>query len=220
MQKAGAFFGTPSANTVINVAAATGAAANNAAFVSQYVPLTMAPGGTYNVLVTMRNTGTSLWTFDTKHKLGSANLQDNTRWGFTRVAISNANGNVVAPGETQTFNFRVKAPTTVGQYNFQWRMVHELVGWYGLPSANLVIDVTPTAAAPPTIPMPPVSLTVNAGTPATFFVGAIGSSPITFQWQRRSVGDVGFTAIAGATTPPIDWTWRGMRTTARNSVAS
>ena len=200
MKKAGTFFGTPSANTVVNVAAATGPAANNAAFVSQFVPLVMAPGGTYHVLVTMRNTGTSIWSFDTKHKLGSANLQDNTRWGFTRVGISNSTANVVAPGETQTFNFRVKAPTTVGQYNFQWRMVQELVGWYGLPSANLVINVTPTAAAPPTVAMPPASLTVNAGTPASFFVGAIGSSPLTFQWQRRSVGDAGFTAIAGATT--------------------
>ena len=201
MQKSGAVFGTPSVNTVINVNTATGAAANNAAFVSQFVPLTMAPGGTYHVLVTMRNTGTSLWSFDTKHKLGSANLQDNTRWGFTRVGTTNANGNVVAPGETQTFNFRVKAPATAGPYNFQWRMVQELVGWYGAVSANQVITVTPTAAAPPTVPMPPASLTVNAGTPATFFAGAIGSSLISFQWQRRSVGDAGFTAIAGATTP-------------------
>ena len=201
MQKTGVFFGTASVNTAVNVTAATGAAANAATFVSQSMPLVMAPGSTYNVLVTMRNSGTSVWSFDTKHKLGSANAQDNTRWGFTRVGITNGNGNAVAPGETQTFNFRVKAPTTSGQYNFQWRMVQEQVGWFGLTSANQIITVTATGTTPVSIPVPPASLAVNSGDPAAFFVGAIGSSPITFQWQRRSVGDAGFTAIAGATTP-------------------
>ena len=201
MQKAGVFFGTPSANTGVNVTAATGAAANDATFVSVNVPLVMTPGGTYNVLVTMRNSGTGVWSFDTKHKLGSANPQDNTRWGLTRVGITNGNANAVYPGQTQTFNFRVKAPTTSGQYNFQWRMVQELVGWFGLASANQIITVTATGTSPVSIPMPPTSLAVNSGEPAAFFTGAIGSSPITFQWQRRSVGDAGFTAIAGATTP-------------------
>lgn len=199
MQRAGVFFGTPALNTAVNVTAPAGAGANGATFVSQSVPLTMAPGGIYAVLLTMQNTGTGVWSADTKHKLGSANLQDNTRWGFTRVNLTNGNANAVPPGALQTFNFRVKAPTTPGQYNFQWRMVQELVGWFGQLSANQIITVTATGLTPVTIPLPPASLNVNAGQPATFFAGAMGSSPIAFQWQRQSAGAADFTPIPGAT---------------------
>ena len=203
MQKAGTFFGSPSDNATINVAVPTGAAANNAAFVSQGVPTTMAPGSFYNVLVTMRNTGAGPWSFDTKHKLGSANPRDNTRWGFTRINLTNATANIVNPGEIQTFNFRVKAPTTPGTYNFQWQMLQELVGWFGTASANQIINVTGSGTTPITFAMPPTNRTVNAGQSTSFFAGAIGSSPISFQWQRRAPGSADFTSIPGATSATL-----------------
>ena len=203
MQNAGVFFGAPADNTVVTVVTVTTAGANGATFVSQSVPLLMAPGGTYNVLVTLQNTGTAVWSAASKYRLGSANPQDNTRWGFTRVGLTNVNASSVAPGETQTFNFRVKAPLIPGQYQFQWRMVQELVGWFGQVSANQIITVTATPPTPPTVPLPPASLTVAAGQPASFFAGAIGSGPITFQWQRQSAGAPDFTAIPGAITATL-----------------
>src|SRR5204863_353069 len=61
---------------------------NDATFVSQTVPSTMTPGQVYNVIVTMRNTGTSTWTPDGDYQLGSENLPDNTRWGISRVNLN------------------------------------------------------------------------------------------------------------------------------------
>ena len=199
MQKAGLFFGTPSVNSVVTITASTDAGANSAVFVSQGIPATMAPGGTYNVLVTMRNTGTAPWFFDARHRLGSANPRDNKRWGLSRVTIANVNGNLVNPGESQTFEFRVKAPLTPGQYSFQWQMIQEAVGWFGALSANRVIKVTATGSTPVTFAMQPANQSAPSGQSSAFFAGAIGSSPITFQWQRQSPSTTGFTSVPGAT---------------------
>lgn len=111
---------------------------NDAAFVSQSVPSTMTAGQSYNVSVTMRNSGTTTWTSDT-YKLGSQNPTNNSTWGG-RIYLPA--GVTVAPGSNHTFNFTVTAPTTPGAYNFQWRMVQEWIEWFGAPTPNLVINVT------------------------------------------------------------------------------
>lgn len=101
----------------------------NAQFVSQDVPKIMLPGRRYPVSVTMRNTGTATWTNNEGFKLGSQSPQDNSVWGTNRVHLD---GNVqVAPGAAYTFAFEVTAPASPGVYSFQWRMVHELVEWFG-----------------------------------------------------------------------------------------
>ena len=45
----------------------------------------------------------------------------------------------VAPGASVTFGFDVVAPGTVGTYNFQWRMVQDLVEWFGAYSTNVAV---------------------------------------------------------------------------------
>ena len=48
----------------------------------------------------------------------------------------------VAPGAEVTFAFSVIAPAP-GTYPFQWRMVHELVEWFGPLSQNVTVTVSP-----------------------------------------------------------------------------
>lgn len=117
---------------------------DNAAFVSQSVPTTMTAGQSYNVSVTMRNTGASTWftaADGSGFKLGTQNPQDNTLWtGGTRIYLPP--GVSVPSGAEYTFNFTVTAPSVCGNYNFQWRMVHEGVQWFGEYTPNVVISLT------------------------------------------------------------------------------
>lgn len=116
----------------------------SASFSSQSVPTTMIPGQAYSISVTMNNNGTKVWNFaDSSHpfRLGTQNPQDNMSFGFNRVPIPA----VVNPGSNVTFNFTVTAPSTVGTYNFQWKMVQDNYTWFGVSTTNQVITVTPPA---------------------------------------------------------------------------
>src|SRR5258708_27310269 len=110
-------------------------ALNNAQFVSQSVPATMAPGQSYAVSVTMTNTGDTTWEAAGLYRLGSQGPQDNSTWGPVRVELPSS----VAPGATVTFNFNVTAPATVGTYNFQWRMVQDAGEAHVCYSANSAV---------------------------------------------------------------------------------
>ncbi|MGH9916763.1 MAG: hypothetical protein ACRD63_15915, partial [Pyrinomonadaceae bacterium] len=95
---------------------------NNATFVARSVPTTMMTGQQYNVSVTMRNSGDKTWTRTGNYNLGSR-TDGNTNWlsGGNRVGLPSDR----LPGETATFNFIVTAPSTPGNYNFQWQMVQD-----------------------------------------------------------------------------------------------
>jgi hypothetical protein len=124
----------------------TAAPNNNAQFVLQNVPKTLSVGQPASVSLTMKNTGTTTWTSAASYRLGSQNPQGNTTWGIKRVELPNS----VAPGQLVTFTFTVLAPTTIGSYNFQWRMVQDGTGWFGALTANVAITVTNTPTATPT----------------------------------------------------------------------
>lgn len=120
----------------------TGGGTDGATFVSHSVPTSMTAGQSYNVSVTMNNSGSTTWTSDV-YKLGTQNPQDNTLWiGGNRVYLPA--GVTVPPGSNYTFNFTVTAPSTPGYYNFQWQMVHEFVQWFGDFTPNVVVNVTGT----------------------------------------------------------------------------
>lgn len=127
-----------------------------AAFVSQTVPGSMVAGQSYNVSVTMQNTGSNTWTSANSYRLGSQNPQDNMIWRNGRVELPAS----VAPGTQAVFNFTVTAPSTAGTYNFQWRMLQELVTWFGDFTPNVVVNVA------------------NAGPPATNVIWTNVSSTI------------------------------------------
>jgi glucose/arabinose dehydrogenase len=65
--------------------------------------------------------------------------------------------------------------------------------YYLAHGAGTVGRIKSTANQPPSITMQPANRTVAVGQTATFSVGATGTQPISFQWQR------GTTNIAGAT---------------------
>jgi hypothetical protein len=138
---------------------------SNAAFVRQSVPATMVTGQSYGVSVTMRNTGTSTWipSGSNRFRLGSQNPQDNTVWGSSRRELPGE----VLPGAEVTFEFTVTAPSP-GTYYFQWRMLQELIAWFGAPSPAVAVNVTPISSLPRlTVSASPSTITIDRPTTVT-----------------------------------------------------
>jgi hypothetical protein len=122
-------------------------AGNGATYVSQSSPTTsMCAGATQSMSVTMRNTGSTTWTASGNYRLGSQNPQDNTNWGLARVPLDLTTSESIAPGASKTFAFTIKAPSTAGTYNLQWRMLQEGVAWFGGQSTNIQIAVSSCSA--------------------------------------------------------------------------
>ena len=112
----------------------------SAAYVSQSVPTSLTAGQSAPVTVTMKNTGTTTWSaseITPPVRLGAQNPQDNTTWGSGREDVTFP----VAPGMTIPFSFSIRAPSTAGSYNFQWRMVQETVTWFGDTTPNVQVNV-------------------------------------------------------------------------------
>jgi len=117
--------------------------AKDALVLSQSVPVSMFAGQSYPVSVRLKNVGTTSWSLVgaqcSAFRLGSVNPYDNTTWGSSRAELPGT----VAPGGEVTVSFNVTAPSTPGTYNFQRRMVHECVEWFGDLSPNVVVSVSP-----------------------------------------------------------------------------
>jgi hypothetical protein len=117
---------------------------NNATFSNwQGVPWTMTAGQTAQVSVTMLNSGNAPWSSARGYKLGSQAPQDSLTWGTNRVYL--APGESVGQGQAKTFTFNVRPPAA-GVYPFQWKMVEDLVEWFGGLTPRVDIQVSP---APP-----------------------------------------------------------------------
>ncbi len=158
----------------------TAATTNASRFVGQSIAGNLKPGETRRVSVTMRNTGTSTWTRAGSYKLGTQNPQDNRRWaGVTRIYL--APGENIRPGQNKTFSFGITAPTTPGTYDFQWRMVHEGVEWFGAYTSNVRI----TVEAPPK----PTNRTqfVNQSVPTSLQPGETRTVSVTMRNTGSSI---------------------------------
>ena len=120
-----------------------GAIPDDCDFVSQSVPFVMIPGHSYSVSVTMNNAGLNTWTSAANYKLGSYSPPDNTVWGLNRVPVPSS----VQPGSDATFTFNITAPSTLGIYTFQWRMVQDGgAGWFGPLTQPIAVVVANKAA--------------------------------------------------------------------------
>lgn len=115
---------------------------NGAALYSQSVPTSMVAGSTYNVSVTMRNTGSTVWTSYDNYNLGSLSPQNNQTWGIARISVGTTPVNY---WDLKTFSFQVTAPSTPGSYTFHFGMLEEYREWFGTTSP---VTVTVTAPAP------------------------------------------------------------------------
>src|SRR5688572_14204235 len=102
-------------------------------------PRFLVAGQRYEVAITMRNHGTSVWRADgdQPYRLGAQRPRDNTRWGIGRIDVPAD----VHPGDEATFAFSIVAPKAAGRYHFQWRMVQDGVGWFGEPSDDVIVQV-------------------------------------------------------------------------------
>jgi len=100
---------------------------DNAIVVSDTIPSAMTAGQSYAVEVTLRNTGTSTWTQASNYKLGSPGDSDPFGSARQELALSES----IVPGQEKTFTFMMTAPSTSGTYVTDWRMLRELVAWFG-----------------------------------------------------------------------------------------
>ena len=131
---------------------------NNASCGGITAPDSVTVGQSFSAAVTMSNAGTKPWTSDsTPHKLGSADPQDNTRWGLGRVSLP---WQPVNPNQVVTFSFNATAPTTPGSYSFAWRMVEDGIEWFGG-------TCTKTIAVSIPLPPPPTGLSASCPLPGT-----------------------------------------------------
>ncbi|HVT15321.1 MAG TPA: NBR1-Ig-like domain-containing protein [Thermoanaerobaculia bacterium] len=100
---------------------------DNAQLVAANLPKTMDAGQTVTVSVTLRNTGTSIWTSDAGHKLGA--VGDKDFFALPRQLL--AAGESIAPGQQKTFTFDFTAPALPATYSTRWQMLREGVAWFG-----------------------------------------------------------------------------------------
>jgi fibronectin type 3 domain-containing protein len=168
------YFGGLSTNVAVTVTGGGGSGVDDATFVSQSVPSTLNPGQSVQVLITMHNAGTSVW-FTDNYKIGSQNPTDNTTWGLNRVTpVTNT-----SPGSDRIIKFDITAPTIAGVYNFQWRMFHVGVGFFGAATQNVAITVGSVG------PLPPAA-------PSSLAATAVSSSQINLTWVDNSNNEDGF----------------------------
>jgi hypothetical protein len=126
------------------------------------LPTTLEVGQSYQVTVTMKNTGTETWD-PASYCLRSAN-QPVTLWGPSSVQLTTPTpAHAVA-----TFDFTIMAPATPGVYNTAWRMMR----MPGSSSFGDTIQVTETVVdtTPPMVRFisGPPALTNNTGATVDF----------------------------------------------------
>lgn len=115
----------------------------NAQLLSQSVPTGVEPSQSFNVSFSWKNTGMDAWSAASGIRIGSQNPPNNTNWGGNRVVLPSST--VIAPGQHLLFTFTVFSPSRPGPYDLQFQMLKEGVGFFGEPSTNIRVNVTPGA---------------------------------------------------------------------------
>jgi hypothetical protein len=109
----------------------------NAKFINQKVQNEMETGQTYDVIVIMKNTGSTTWKPGQFKRLVSTKGGDNSgTWAVANVELS---GEVYAGSEV-TFTFKVTAPENSGSYNLQCQLSKEGL-LFGEPTTNVILRV-------------------------------------------------------------------------------
>lgn len=176
---------------------------DDAAFVFQFVPSSMAAGQTYPVSVTMKNTGTSTWTKGSGYQLGSQTPPDNTTWGLNRVPVPT--GRAVSPGNNITLRFNVVAPPVSGIYTFQWQMLRQThdVGaiYFGAMSVNIPVNVTGGTGGTNN------SQFVSQSIPTSMVTGEVASVSVRLRNNGSTTWSSGSGYALASQNPPNNSTW-------------
>ncbi len=100
---------------------------DDAEIVSVTFPDTMRRGSRFTARITVRNTGTAVWTRAASYKLGAGEDSD----PFTSPRKLLGRFVKIQPGKTATFNLQLLAPTRLGTYTTDWQMLREGVSRFG-----------------------------------------------------------------------------------------
>ena len=140
----------------------------DAAVVNDTIPSVMVPGQSYNVTVTMQNTGTMPWTETDTIRLGPVGDSAGDAYLFNPGRIKIPAGKTVAPGETFDFNFTMIAPSTTRTYTPKYRMVWVGHQWFGQTLEKTVtvtnplsVDAAVVSDTIPSVMVPGQSYNVN-----------------------------------------------------------
>jgi uncharacterized protein YkwD len=195
----------------------------HAAFQSESAWPTLAPGTSTSLTVTFQNTGTATWQRGIVGKqanlglngdtLAFASLGMNDGWlSANRLATTVESS--VSPGQTGTFTFNVRAPSTPGTYRLPLRPVIDGVTWMEDSGVFMVIVSASSYhskwAAQSAYP------TLRAGqtsAPLTISFTNAGSSP----WVK---GVLGQEARLGINLDDVTWASLGVNWPLQNRVAT
>jgi hypothetical protein len=188
---------------------------NGADFIEQTVngllnpsAISVNPGQTFSVSITMQNNGEKPWTTDgTPHQLSATG---NGQASPTVVALPASPIYPMAnpSNNTATFNFTATAPSTPGNYTFVWRMNEQSGGVFGEATAPVTVTV---------LNPPPAGLSATGGTIAygqsfstTLSATDAGSD---LRYLHLVVANAAFNASANGWegSSPDGWKWRAFR---------
>jgi len=144
-------------------------------FLSQTIVPTVQGGQRFTVILSWLNNGSQIW--DGSVRAVAQNPANNTTWSPT---IPPASG-LTLKGQELHILLTATAPRVAGRYNFQWQLSQDGRGFFGQPSANLSVMVTP---GPPLIdsPGPPQAV---VGTAFSYQLTAAGGT-LPFVWSIAS----------------------------------
>lgn len=113
---------------------------NNAEYVTQVIPSEMNAGQTYKILVTMRNTGKTVWV-PTGDEFRLVYFNDNQQEGYSDWTSSGGHFmQTVEPGQESTSEFFITAPSRPGMYDLQWIMKRGN-NYFGQKTDKVVVKV-------------------------------------------------------------------------------
>jgi hypothetical protein len=169
-------FDTKQLTLAIN--AGSGSGPWSAAFVGQSVPDRLNPNQTFTAHIVWQNTGSQIWTNAAGVRLVSENPSGNTTWSADQVLLPDSLQ--ISQGQQLSLDFTLTAPSSPGQYNFQWSLGVSGVGTFGQPSPNRAIAVGQVVTNNLTIDSPD-SLQAPNGEPFNYLLHATGgTSPYTW----------------------------------------
>ncbi|WP_408001807.1 NBR1-Ig-like domain-containing protein [Massilia sp. SM-13] len=135
----------------------------NSQLVSATIPASMAPGKSYPISVTWKNTGASTWTAG-QFSMSVPFELDN--WQPTGGALAS---NVPVNG-TVTLTANVTAPANAGSYSMRWRLYKHNVAWFGALGPTNPVNVSGRSA-----------ILVSSNIPASMVAGTTNQISLTFK---------------------------------------
>jgi peptidoglycan hydrolase-like protein with peptidoglycan-binding domain len=156
------------------------AGVNDSQFLSLTAPDTITVNSSTSSSIIFKNTGSTVWSNTGSYKLGSYDPYDNLNWSINRINLEPSE--TIRPGQSKTFTFSLKAPSSIGEIGFNWKMVMEYIEWFGqatLSKKILVKNVTTPVAT---------SIVVNS-------VGSKGGTGVINNNVQFSIYGSGFTGF-------------------------